>query len=126
MSPDALQQRLSLHAATAAPTCPALASKNHSPRPAPYRRHALLHAGVDITVIALWLGHESVTTTQIYLQADIALKQQALNRTTPPARRSGPLPAPDSSRRSSSPVIMPISPGPGTAARQRRAGPVSA
>ena len=43
----------------------------------------LLHAGTDITVIALWLGHESVTTTQIYLQADMALKQQALDRTTP-------------------------------------------
>ncbi|MGH3598801.1 MAG: tyrosine-type recombinase/integrase, partial [Pseudonocardiaceae bacterium] len=37
----------------------------------------LLHAGVDITVIALWLGHENITTTQIYLQADMALKQQA-------------------------------------------------
>ena len=46
---------------------------------------ALLHAGNDITVIASWLGHESVTTTQIYLQADMALKQQALDRTTPPA-----------------------------------------
>jgi integrase/recombinase XerD len=43
----------------------------------------LLHAGTDITVIALWLGHESVTTTQVYLQADMALKQQALDRTTP-------------------------------------------
>jgi site-specific recombinase XerD len=43
----------------------------------------LLHAGTDITVIALWLGHESVTTTQIYLQADMAPKQQALDRTTP-------------------------------------------
>jgi integrase/recombinase XerD len=49
----------------------------------------LLHAGTDITVIALWLGHESVTTTQIYLQADMALKQQALNRTTPLATPPG-------------------------------------
>ena len=48
-----------------------------------------LHAGNDITVIALWLGHESVTTTQIYLQADMALKQQALDRTTPPATQPG-------------------------------------
>ncbi|MBV9451702.1 MAG: hypothetical protein JO345_38025 [Streptosporangiaceae bacterium] len=50
----------------------------------------LLHAGVDITVITLWLGHENVTTTQIYLQADMALKQRALDRTatptTPPGR----------------------------------------
>jgi integrase/recombinase XerD len=43
----------------------------------------LLHAGVDTTVIALWLGHESVSTTQIYLTADLALKEKALNRTTP-------------------------------------------
>ena len=49
----------------------------------------LLHAGTDITVIALWLGHESVTTTQIYLQADMALKQQALDRTTPLATPPG-------------------------------------
>jgi site-specific recombinase XerD len=44
----------------------------------------LLHAGVDITVIALWLGHESPTTTRIYLHADMALKEQAIARTTPP------------------------------------------
>jgi integrase/recombinase XerD len=56
---------------------------------------ALLHAGNDITVIALWLGHESVTTTQIYLQADMALKQQALNRTTPPATPPGRYRPPD-------------------------------
>jgi integrase/recombinase XerD len=54
-----------------------------------------LHAGVDITVIALWLGHESVTTTQIYLQADMALKQQALDRTTPPATAPGRYRPPD-------------------------------
>jgi site-specific recombinase XerD len=44
----------------------------------------LLHAGVDTTVIALWLGHESVETTQIYLHADLALKERALARTNPP------------------------------------------
>ncbi len=43
----------------------------------------LLHAGVDTTVIALWLGHESVETTQIYLRADLAVKEQALARTAP-------------------------------------------
>ena len=51
----------------------------------------LLHAGVDITVIALWLGHESPTTTRIYLHADMALKEKAIARTTPPdtpARRA--------------------------------------
>jgi integrase len=55
----------------------------------------LLQAGVDITVIALWLGHESVATTQIYLQADLALKQQALDRTTPPTTPTGRYRPPD-------------------------------
>jgi integrase/recombinase XerD len=63
---------------------PTLAGKTVTPH---VLRHTaamrLLHAGVDITVIALWLGHENVTTTQIYLNADLALKQQALDRTTP-------------------------------------------
>ena len=90
MSRDALQQRLTLHAAAAGQSCPALTSKNVTPH---VLRHsaamALLRAGVDITVIALWLGHESVTTTQIYLQADMALKQRALDRTTPPASIPG-------------------------------------
>lgn len=49
----------------------------------------LLHAGVDITVIALWLGHEQTETTQIYLHADMTIKQQALDRTTPPKTRPG-------------------------------------
>jgi integrase/recombinase XerD len=90
MSHDALQQRLTHHAAAAGQSCPALTSKNVTPH---VLRHsaamALLRAGVDITVIALWLGHESVTTTQIYLQADMALKQRALDRTTPPASIPG-------------------------------------
>ena len=90
MSHDALQQRLTLHAAAAGQSCPTLTSKNVTPH---VLRHsaamALLRAGVDITVIALWLGHESVTTTQIYLQADMALKQRALDRTTPPASTPG-------------------------------------
>ena len=68
MSRDALQQRLTLYSTAAGISCPALTSKNVTPH---VLRHsaamALLHAGVDITVIALWLGHESVTTTQIYL-----------------------------------------------------------
>jgi site-specific recombinase XerD len=43
----------------------------------------LLRAGVDRTVIAMWLGHESIETTQIYLDADLTLKEQVLNKTTP-------------------------------------------
>ena len=96
MSRDALQQRLTLYATAARQTCPTLTSKNVTPH---VLRHsaamALLHSGVDITVIALWLGHESVTTTQIYLQADMALKQQALDRTTPPASIPGRYKPPD-------------------------------
>jgi len=42
----------------------------------------LLQRGVDITVIALWLGHDSIETTQIYLHADMAMKEKALARTT--------------------------------------------
>ncbi|MDQ2873790.1 MAG: tyrosine-type recombinase/integrase [Actinomycetota bacterium] len=96
MSNDALQQRLSAYAAKTGRTCPALATKNLTPH---VLRHsaamALLHAGNDITVIALWLGHESVTTTQIYLQADMELKQRALDRTTPPATAPGRYKPPD-------------------------------
>jgi len=55
----------------------------------------LLHAGVDSTVIALWLGHESVETTQIHLHADMTIKERALARTTPPASTPGRYQPPD-------------------------------
>ena len=55
----------------------------------------LLHAGVDTTVIALWLGHERADTTQIYLHADLALKERALARTTPPNAKPGRYRPPD-------------------------------
>jgi site-specific recombinase XerD len=96
LSHDALQQRLNTYATTAKRTCPAPTSKNITPH---VLRHTaamrLLHAGVDITVITLWLGHENVTTTQIYLQADMALKQRALDRTTPPNTTPGRYKPPD-------------------------------
>jgi len=44
----------------------------------------MLQAGVDITVIALWLGHESVATTHMYVEADLAMKQRALNAVQSP------------------------------------------
>jgi integrase len=49
----------------------------------------LLHAGVDLAIIALWLGHESIESTNIYLHADMALKERALARTSPPGVRVG-------------------------------------
>ena len=55
----------------------------------------LLHAGVDTTVIALWLGHEQVETTQIYLHADLALKERALARTSRPTTKPGRYQPPD-------------------------------
>lgn len=96
MSTDALQQRVARHAATAALDCPSLTAKNVTPH---VLRHTaamrLLHAGVDTTVIALWLGHENTNTTQIYLQADLALKQRALDRTTPLTSAPGRYHPPD-------------------------------
>lgn len=55
----------------------------------------LLHAGVDTTVIALWLGHESPRSTTPYLHADLALKERALARTAPPNTRPGRYHPPD-------------------------------
>jgi integrase/recombinase XerD len=55
----------------------------------------LLHAGVDITVIALWMGHESPATTRVYLHADMALKEKAIARTTAPGTPPGRYQPPD-------------------------------
>lgn len=75
---------VSRHVPAAAMTCPSLGSKTVSPH---VLRHTaamrLLHAGVDTTVIALWLGHESVETTQMYVHADLTLKEKALARIAP-------------------------------------------
>jgi site-specific recombinase XerD len=90
LSRDAVAWLLAKHVATAEHACPSLHAKPISPHTL---RHTaamrLLHAGVDITVIALWLGHESPQTTQIYLHADLALKERALARTAPPKTRPG-------------------------------------
>jgi integrase/recombinase XerD len=56
----------------------------------------LLRAGVDITIIALWLGHESPTSTRIYLHADLALKEQAIARTSSPGTEASRYQPPDS------------------------------
>jgi integrase/recombinase XerD len=90
LSRDALEHRLNRHAATAAERCPSLHDKHIT---AHVLRHTaamrLLQAGVDTSVIALWLGHEQAETTQIYLHADLAIKEQALARTKPPNAKPG-------------------------------------
>ncbi len=55
----------------------------------------LLHAGVDITVIALWLGHGDPGATHAYLHADMSIKEKALARVTPPNTSPGRYRAPD-------------------------------
>lgn len=90
LSRDAVEHRLAKHATTAAHGLPSLRGRKIT---AHTLRHTtamqLLHAGVDTSVIALWLGHEQVATTQIYLSADLALKEKALDRTTPPNTAPG-------------------------------------
>jgi integrase len=49
----------------------------------------LLQSGVDMTVIALWLGHESTETTHLYVEADLQMKQKALDRIDEPALKKG-------------------------------------
>ena len=55
----------------------------------------LLQSGVDITVIALWLGHESPATTHIYVEADLAMKERALSKLRPPKIKSARYRPPD-------------------------------
>jgi len=96
LSRDAVERRLTRHAATAAAHCPSLTGKTITPH---VLRHTaamrLLHAGVDISVIALWLGHEQTETAQIYLHADLAIKERALARTTPLHAQPGRYRPPD-------------------------------
>ena len=84
------------HVATAEAACALLATKTVTPH---VLRHTcamrLLHAGVDTTVIALWLGHEGVETTQMYVHADLTLKERALARTTPIGAAPGRYQPPD-------------------------------
>jgi integrase/recombinase XerD len=90
MSRDAVAARLTEHAATAGATCPTLASKRITPH---VLRHSaamrLLAGGIDSTVIALWLGHESIDTTRIYLHADMKIKERAMDRTAPTGTQPG-------------------------------------
>ena len=90
LSRDAVEHLLAKYLARAQKQCPSLTKKHvtmHS------LRHSaamdLLQRGVDRAVIALWLGHESVETTQMYLHADMAMKEAALAKTAPNKTRHG-------------------------------------
>jgi site-specific recombinase XerD len=97
LSSDAVSVLVTRHARVAATHCPSLLGKAVTPH---VLRHScamrLLAVGVDTSVIALWLGHEGVETTQIYLHADLAIKERALARTAPTGTTPGRYRAPDS------------------------------
>lgn len=84
LSADAVQYLIAKYARSAGETCPSIKKKRLSPH---ILRHSaameLLQAGIDCTVIALWLGHESPETTQVYLHAHLALKEAALAKLKP-------------------------------------------
>jgi len=90
LSAHGVHYLLAKHVAAATAVCPSLKHKRVSPH---VLRHTtamdLLQAGVEQAVIALWLGHESIETTQIYLDADLELKQRVLDTVTPPQGRPG-------------------------------------
>jgi integrase/recombinase XerD len=90
LSRDAVERIVRKHVALAATTCPTLKGKRVTPH---VLRHSaamqLLQNGVDRTVIALWLGHESVESTQMYVHADIQIKENAMAKTKPVAVSPG-------------------------------------
>ena len=93
---DALARRLTKYATIAAGACPSLAGKTITPH---VLRHTaamrLLHAKVDSSMIALWLGHAELQTTQVYLHADLALKEEALAKADPIDSKPGRYRPPD-------------------------------
>ena len=90
LSPDSVQHLVSKHVAVAAKTCDTLRRKHVSPH---VLRHTtameLLQSGVDRSVIAIWLGHESLESTEIYLDANLALKEAALKKARPVGTKVG-------------------------------------
>jgi site-specific recombinase XerD len=96
LSRDAIALRVSTHATTAAQQCPSMLGKRIHPH---ILRHScamsLLQAGVDTSVIALWLGHAGVRSTDAYVHADISIKEKALALTTPTSAKPGRYRPPD-------------------------------
>jgi integrase/recombinase XerD len=96
LSRDAVERRIANHTTVAAERCTSLSLKQvtaHTLRHTAAMR--LLLSGVDITVIALWLGHENIATSQIYLHADMTQKQRAIERTRPSGSKAGRFRPPD-------------------------------
>jgi integrase/recombinase XerD len=96
LSRDAIEHRLAACVSKASGSCPSLRKKHvtaHTLRHTAAMR--LLLSGADVTVIALWLGHEQISTTSIYLHADMSQKERALERTTPVGSQPGRYRAPD-------------------------------
>ena len=89
LSRSGVESRLRKAVTIATAQCPSLNNKVVSPHVV---RHAtalhLLQAGVDLSVIALWLGHESIVTTHQYLEADLQMKEKALAKLQPPGMPS--------------------------------------
>jgi integrase/recombinase XerD len=90
LSPDAVQYLVGKYVKVAQQTCPSLVGRRVSPH---VLRHTtameLLQAGVDPTLIALWLGHESIETTKMYLDANLTLKEKALSKIDPIKTNAG-------------------------------------
>jgi site-specific recombinase XerD len=96
LSRDAVRKLVVKYAHLAAGTCPSLSARQIGVHTL---RHTcamnLLQSGVDLATIALWLGHEGLRTVQVYLHADLAIKERALARTTPPSTAPGRYRPPD-------------------------------
>ena len=96
LSTDAVGFLVAKYATSATQHCLSLQAKHVTPHVLRHTSAMLLReAGVDISVIALWLGHESIESTQIYLHADLALKERALARTAPTGTTPGRYRPPD-------------------------------
>jgi integrase/recombinase XerD len=96
LTPKAIAYRLDKHTSAAACRCRSLQTKRVTPHVLRHTNAMLLRArDVDIFTIALWLGHESTKSTEIYLHADNKLKQQAIDRTTPTGTPPGRYRPPD-------------------------------
>ncbi len=124
LSRDGVAYLLKKHVTVACQTCPTLADKRVSPH---VLRHTLamdlLYHGVDQTVIALWLGHESVESTQCYLHANLKLKQKILDKTAPWDLPPGRYRPPDSLLAFLDSLVMPSKPGWGTRNLATSGGP---